>query len=440
MVQEFRDTNPEFQYRPWFPHSDLLGHKTLLLQRAMWERGVKVVIPEGNSASLNTQRWAAKHGSQVLIFYGTMLAHSTFFANRVVQNKAKTKEVLQSRGLRVAHGITTTSERVEDAVKWFESLGSKKVVIKPIMGSLGRGIVLGVDSKESLRTHLQNIGDGEIVLEEQIPGDDYRVLVVGGKFMAAMRRDRAHVIGNGSSTLEQLIREKNDIRRKIPFNGNYLLRLDEAARSLVAAQGIEVDAPVPAGVKVELRCVSNIGAGGDSVDVTAHVHPHFVEIAESAANSFDGLECAGVDFMAEDLSAPPESQEWALLEINANSDLPIHHWPSVGIPQDVAGLIAGYYFPASQKTRVANKITLFGRVQRVGVQGWLEKRCTLLGISGYSKAVGDNSVEIHAEGSDVAIEQLIEDCIAPTEKAIVRRLEVDSVTVAGYEYFSMKEA
>lgn len=438
MAKKFRDIGPVFSYEPSYPYSKLLGHKTHLLRRAMWERGIKVIVPESSTGSLLTQKWGAKYGSRVLVFNGTMLSHSTLAANRVVQDKSRTKEILKNEQLQVPDGTVADSENIENVLNWFSSLRSRQVVIKPIKGSLGRGITTGIRSKESLRDHLSHLEESRVLVEEQIPGDDYRLLVVGGKFVAGMRRERAHVIGNGDSTLLQLVKEKNVVRKRMPFNGDYPLRLHEEAVRLAAAQGVNPDTPIPMGKRIELSQVSNIGAGGDSIDVTCEVHPLFVEIAEKAALSVEGLECCGVDIMASDISEAPDSQMWAILELNANSDIPIHHWPTKGTPQDVAGVIAEYYFPESRKSLVAKEIQLVGRVQRVGVQTWLEKHCMLMAITGYSTIVAKDTVLIHAEGSEAAIGKLIKDCIQPTEKAVVRQIDVRSAPVEGFDYFSMR--
>lgn len=426
----------QFEYLPEYPNANLLGHKTFLLRRALLQRGVQIDIPKVAQAERSIAAWSARYGDRIIVFRGSMPAHSTFKAHKTVKNKAKAKEILDRAGVRVPQGIVVDANDNQMALDWFQNLSTKKAVLKPINGSLGNGIVTGISNEDSLLMALKNTTRDRVILEEHIEGEDHRFLVVGGEVRAVMRRDRAYVRGNGIDTVETLVRMKNEERAKVPFNQNHPLVLDEAALKLLAEQGLGKNSVLTEGESARLRSVSNIGAGGDSVDVTDEVHSGFLRMAERAAGAIGNLDCCGVDFLIEEVSKAPESQDWSIMEINANADIPIHHWPSQGISRDVAADVARYYFPEVETPKVEAKIIkIKGKVRNAGMEDWIARTATISGLGGKFVKSEKQTLEFKVEGTSASIEFFTSKLSKPTKTSIVESISIESETPEGAKFF-----
>lgn len=367
-------------------------------------------------------RWAAQGKDKAIVFKSTMPAHSSLKAVKITKNKIKTKELLDTNDVRTPKGITLKSSEIEKAHAWFDTLVTKKAVVKPISGSGGKGITSSITNKEQLSQALESIHPSTAVLEEHIDGHDHRILVAGGNVIAAMRRWPAHIIGNGKSTVKELVDEKNKERAKNPYDGRYLLNLTPEIIARLQKINMTPDTILSVDQRVDLQTIANIGAGGEGEDVTSIIHPDFVEIARKSWEAFDNLECCGVDLIVEDISKPAASQSYSVIEMNANCDIPIHHWPTIGEPLDVAAAIADYYFPNDKKELDhCAKIIISGKVQKVNFRRWIAKQALIYGVTGYCKN-SSNNIEALFQGSKTAVDAVVRLCANGPEKALVEKI------------------
>ncbi len=170
------------------------------------------------------------------------------------------------------------------------------VVVKPCMQWGGRGISMGVRTPEELHAAVlfARRYEPDVILEETVPGDDLRVILVGGELAAAIRRSPARVTGDGVRTIRQLITRHNARRRKedpsnvIPWNAETRHNLTELGHS-------PDDVPAK-GVAVRVRLTNNYHTGGTVEVVTDSVPPKALGIARRIANTL-GLPLVGVDFL-----------------------------------------------------------------------------------------------------------------------------------------------
>lgn len=426
----------EFQFDLRQPFCHLLGRKATLLRRAMRQKNICVdLLPRAEGAK---QRWLAKGSDKAILFASTKPLHSTAHASELTANKETCKYELQQQGVRVPGGIVLNSSNLDEARTWFRSLASRKAVVKPLVGSGGFGVTPSISNEQDLITAMRSIKSNTVILEEHIEGGDYRLLVVGGKVAAGMRRWPAHVIGDGMSTVRQLIDQKNAMREKNPYDGRYPVRITSSTLELLATTGLTADSVAPKGRLITLQKVANIGAGGEGEDVTALIHPDFTAIARRSWETFSDLECCGVDLIAEDISKPADQQDWAVIEMNADCDIPIHHWPAIGPSLNVAACIADYYFPNDPiETDYCVKVIITGDVQRVNYRRWLSRLALTHGVNGSCKNKPDGSVEAIFEGSTNAANALIRLCARGPAAASVEGVAFYQIPPRGFKLFEI---
>jgi cyanophycin synthetase len=191
------------------------------------------------------------------------------------------------------------------------------------------------------------------LVEQYIPGADYRMLVINGKLAAASRRVPAHVVGDGVRTIEALVHRANqDPRRRAAQRGQWTqLEFDDQSDQLLAELGYQRASIPRDGEIIYLKRIANTSAGGTAVDVTDQVHPENREIAERAATTI-GLDVAGVDLLVEDITQPMRAQGGVICEINTRPGIRKHLWPAEGQPRDVVGPIVDMLYPPGSRSRI----------------------------------------------------------------------------------------
>jgi cyanophycin synthetase len=273
-------------------------------------------------------------------------------AESIAQDKDLTRMLLRSIGVPTPEGRPV--ESAEDAWDAAEDIGMP-VVVKPQYGNHGRGVATNLQSKEQVMAAYQAAREEgrSIVVERHAPGDDYRMLVVGGKLIAAARREPAHVIGDGQSTVQQLIDKVNEDPRRSDGHSTSLsmIKIDAVALGVLLEQGMTPDTIPPLGKKVLIRRNANLSTGGTATDVTDMVHPDMARHAVEAARVI-GLDIAGVDIVAQDISQPLQGQRGVIVEVNAGPGLRMHIEPSAGSPRPVGQSIIDMMFPGESNGRI----------------------------------------------------------------------------------------
>jgi cyanophycin synthetase len=284
----------------------------------------------------------------------TMTSRTSGIAVDVASDKNLTNRLLDSAGLPVPKADVV--EDVEAAVAAARRLGYP-CVIKPLDGNHGRGVNLDLRSEEEVRAAWPDaVGEtrtGEVVVETFIHGNDYRCLVIGGKVAAIAERVPASVIGDGRSTVQQLVEQTNSDPRRGIGHEKVLTKItvDDAAVALVASQGFAMHDVPPDGTRVKLALTGNMSTGGTSIDRTMEAHPDNAEIAEMAALVV-GLDVAGIDFICPDITVPVRETGGAIVEVNAAPGFRMHTHPTEGEPQYVAKPVIDLLFPAGAPSRI----------------------------------------------------------------------------------------
>ncbi len=250
-------------------------------------------------------------------------------AEAIAQDKDLTKKLLRAAGVPVPLGLPVETP---DAA-WTAALSiGLPVVVKPQDGNQGKGVTVNIVNREHLDLGFRAAAEhGTVMVEKFLPGNDFRLLVVGDKLVAAARRDPPQVIGDGEHTVRELVDIVNLDPNRGEGHGTSLtkIRFDDIAVARLSVQNLTPDSVPPKGQRVVLRNNANLSTGGTATDVTDDVHPEVAARAVAAAQMV-GLHVCGVDVVCETVLRPLEEQSGGIVEVNAAPGLRMHISPSYG--------------------------------------------------------------------------------------------------------------
>lgn len=282
-------------------------------------------------------------------FQATVTDASGIIGCSIADDKQWTKQLLEDAGVPVPRGRVCYS--IEDAQAAAEWIGWP-VVTKPLSGNHGRGVTTDIANLADLETGfdaaLARVRDdsGAVIVESYIKGEDHRMLVIGGKLVAAARRRPAHVTGDGKHTIQELI----DLENQDPCRGvgheNLLtqIEVDVQTHRMLEQAGFTLDTVLPEGENAFLKSTANISTGGTATDLTDEVHPKVRFTMERIARLI-GLDIVGIDLLAENLSVPLHEQSAGVVEVNAGPGFRMHMAPTHGTPRPVGEHVVNMLFP-----------------------------------------------------------------------------------------------
>ncbi len=269
-------------------------------------------------------------------------------AETIAQDKDLTRSLLRQVGLPVPTGRPVNDPA--DAWRAAQEIGVP-VVVKPRYGNQGRGVVVGVSTREQIEVayHFAAQHGPNIVVEQMASGAEHRLLIVEGKLVAAARGNPAQVVGDGRQAIAQLIESQlnTDPRRgedlsfpldKIQLGPPVLLALEQA--------GYRPDSVPAQGQTVIIQRNGNL-----AIDVTDEVHPQVARAAALAARVI-GIDVAGIDIIANDIGRPLEEQGALIIEVNAGPGLQMHAEPESGKPRPVGEAIVATLFSEGKNGRI----------------------------------------------------------------------------------------
>jgi cyanophycin synthetase len=270
----------------------------------------------------------------------------------IAQDKEMTRRLLRAVGVPVPEGRPVNS--AEEAWEAAQEIGLP-VVVKPQYGSQGRGVATNLTTKDQV-IHAYNAArehEATVVVERFALGADYRLLVIGGKLVAAARREPAQVFGDGVHTVRQLVDAVNTDPRRGEDHATSLSKipLDAVSLGVLADQGFTVDSIPTDGTKVLIRRNANLSTGGTATDVTDEIHPDLAARAIDAARMI-GLDVAGIDIVSLDITRPLDELRGVVVEVNAAPGLRMHLEPSSGKPRPVGEAIVSTLFADVENGRI----------------------------------------------------------------------------------------
>ncbi|MHC9085664.1 cyanophycin synthetase [Luteimonas sp. RIT-PG2_3] len=323
-----------------------LGPSTASLVRAGVERGIPWL-------RLNQQSLIQfGHGKYQQRIQATITGKTPYIAVELASDKEETNKILASLGLPVPRQQLVTSQ--VDALKAARRLAGP-VVLKPYNGNHGRGITINITGDDEIREAFvaAQAHSRSVIVETFQPGDDHRLLVVNGELIAATRRTPGHVVGDGASSIAQLVEVVNQDPRRGVGHEKVLTRLelDAQAGLMMERVGYRAESVPAQGEVVFLRSTANLSTGGTATDVTDIIHPDNRDMAVRAVRAI-GLDVGGVDFITPNIAESYKAIGGAICEVNAAPGFRMHVAPSEGTPRDAAGPVIDMLFPPGTPSRV----------------------------------------------------------------------------------------
>lgn len=283
-------------------------------------------------------------GKSSFMFFGGWCNRTSNPVTAMAKNKHAAKAIMKGGGASVTRGELFHVSEKSEALGYAACIGYP-VVVKPNNGIKGSHVYVGMGSDEDVSRAFDSISKhfNYVLIEGFFKADEYRFTLVGDKVIGVVRRIPAYVVGDGSSSVRELIDEKNIERRKNPAHPPIVV--DGEVERILSSVGLGLESIPEAGRTVQLRRNSNVSTGGEAIDVTDSVADYYKEQVEMASRGFRGLYVAGFDVLIRDLSEP--QGDYAIIEVNHDPMFSLHHYPWVGQPKNVARLIVQGLYPGA---------------------------------------------------------------------------------------------
>jgi glutamate--cysteine ligase len=292
-------------------------------------RGVEVEVLDRDDNFIRL-----KKGNKVeYVKQATKTSADTYITPSIMGNKEVTKLILKEHGINVPESITVKD--LDEALKKYSDFLGNDIVIKPKSTNFGEGVLILKDlkSQEDYKSAVAQAlkYDSSVMIEEFIPGKEYRFLVIAGEVVGVMHRVPANVMGDGLHSIRELVAEKN----KSPQRGKghvtplEKISIETVEENHLASQRKDADSVPEKGEVVYLRQNSNISTGGDSIDFTDEMLNDYKIIAVDSARAV-GAKICGVDMIIQDVKEKPDENNHSIIELNFNPVLYPHNFPCQG--------------------------------------------------------------------------------------------------------------
>jgi D-alanine-D-alanine ligase-like ATP-grasp enzyme/acylphosphatase len=390
-------------------------------------------------------------------------------AINIASDKELTKKYLIKANVPVSEGtFFDVSDDVQSILDKARDV-TYPLVIKPALGSLGKGVITNIRTEEELKHSIAYVNSefpyDKYIIERFITGDDYRIYVMGDKVLGAFKRIAANVVGDGKRTISELIKEKNEERNLNPYLSAKPIKINRNLLEYIGREGKSLEDIPDENEVVFLQGLSNITSGGDSIDVTKKLPDNIKKVAINTIKAIPNLVHAGIDVIINE-------EEITVIEVNATAGITSHHFPMFGDPQNIPAGIIDYYFPDTKGVEKADdniyydqkkvldllegkivenieipkaplgdlfakRYVVVGNVQGVNFRKWVRKKALDNNLNGYTRNLTNGNVVVVVAGIDKEkVEAFKEICMEGPSRAQVRLVKEfvwDKQIKAGFE-------
>lgn len=430
---------PDAEYIEPLPKDGTKGH---LLEREALRYGLTSVRYPNGAFVVSDQ-----DGRQMNFKWGRSPIASGV-ALSICSYKEATRRLLKRVDVPVPLGRVFSISDVDKAYDYADRIGYP-VVCKPVAGLRGIGVIADIRSRESLVRALDlytrsELGSDDFVIEEHVPGEDYRIVVIDGEVVAAVVREPASVEGDGIHTVADLVEYKNRARLRNPHLSSRLVKFSESMQYQLAEASMRLGSVPAAGERVLLANSANLSQGGDSFEVGHELHSSVVEAAVRAVEAVPGLGFCGLDMLIEDHRRPLAEQRATVIELNAHAAIGSAQYPMWGTPAPVAQSLFraaaadyGIELPGERAEQLSVEVVVRGKVIGVGYRRWLRRRASRSGVSGGVTNTGRREVTARLQGSSDAVSALVYLAAAGPRRALPSSVSTTHVALTEAQGFQI---
>lgn len=405
IAAETYDLDPDIQRMRELRESSRLGPSTGSIVEEAESRGIPWI--RLNQYSL----CQLGYGANQKRIQATVTSETSSIGVELACDKEDTKYLLEQAEVEVPRGdIISRESSLEEACRYV----GYPLVIKPIDGNHGRGITVDIQNYEDalVAFHAAKEVSRRVIVEKYITGEDYRLLVINNVLVAGAKRTPAHVVGDGSSTVQQLIDETNRDPRRGYGHEKVLTQItvNDLTKTIIKDAGKTLDSVLDEGETLILKDTANLSTGGTAEDITDIIHPANVSMAERISKIID-LDICGIDIMTTDITQPLSETGGAVLEVNAGPGFRMHLAPTTGLPRNVASPVIDKLFPRQGDT---------GRIPITAITGTNGKTTTSRLIAHMAKMKGHRVGYTTSDGVYIQNRLLMTgDCTGPASAEFV---------------------
>ena len=286
---------------------------TTQLTKAASARGIPISVV----AASDRPFLSLGHGRKRRVFWKNFTPDTSYIATQLSTRKDLTSRLFREAGLPAPRNVVVSN--ADAAVRAADSFGYP-VVVKPVATDFGRGVTVNNQNSEQVSRAFPHAARwGQVIVEQQIAGDNHRLLVVHGRCIKVMRTLTANVTGDGELTFSELV-NKNNLNRKDGLTAGYKITLDAQAKEILARQGLTMNSVPGNGQIVVVSGNSNRNNGASAELVTELAHPEVFDLAVKAA-ALLGIDVAGIDYISSDITLSPAETGGAICEVNVTPSL-----------------------------------------------------------------------------------------------------------------------
>ncbi|MBI5220102.1 MAG: ATP-grasp domain-containing protein [Bacteroidia bacterium] len=325
----------------------LLGFSTQAITGEAEKRGIPWLrLDKYNLVQIGTGKYRK-------IIQATVTGNTSLIAVEITDNKYKTASILSEYGVPIPNRIIT--DKVEDALAFFRKL-KKPVVIKPAVGGYqGKRVSVNLKNEESVVNAFSWAAefDEEVIVQQFVKGNTYRVLIIDFKFAAAVQLRAAHITGDGTTPIRTLIEKLNsEPVREIGDKGKLSkVEVDEETLKILELKGYNPDTILTAGEVIHLKNSGNMKLGAESADVSENIHPYNKFVCERISKILN-LNVAGIDIISPDIATQVTENNACVIEVNAAPDFRMHLNPTYGEPRKVQEQYVDMLFPPGSESHI----------------------------------------------------------------------------------------
>jgi len=298
----------------------------------LWQEAARNIDARATGWDFGYMR-IARGGRTTVVQQGTVMLDSHLMLE-VMGNKALTYALMAEKEYSTPDYQTFTMRSLKDAEALLARHKGKEVVVKPISGTGGgRGVTTGIRDLKSLRKAARMAAqfDSDLMIEEQVEGDSFRLLYLNGQFIDGVRRDRPEITGDGKHSIRKLVALENERRlTERPITALSPLKIDRDCINWLEQQGLTPRSVLAQARSIQLKRAVNENRAEQNHNVTDQVHPDTVAMGSRLATDF-GVEFAGLDVICQDISAPLTRANGWMNEVNTTPG--IHHHYLIANPE-----------------------------------------------------------------------------------------------------------